>query len=85
MAHQDDQLSLLEYLDTQIKININDSQIIQISEIGLVEITIQRREKNVYYTFAQRCSECKGIGYLRKERKINNATINFLETSPIYG
>jgi len=85
MAHQDDQLSLLEYLDTQIKININDSQIIQISEIGLVEITRQRREKNVYDTFAQRCSECKGIGYLREERKINNATINFLETSPIYG
>ena len=85
MINQNDQLSLLEYLDTQIKINLNESQIIQISEIGLVEITRKRKEKNVYDTFAQRCSLCKGIGYLRKEKKINNAMTNLLETSPIYG
>jgi Ribonuclease G/E len=56
MINQNDQLSLLEYLDTQIKINLNESQIIQISEIGLVEITRKRKEKNVYDTFAQRKS-----------------------------
>ena len=61
MTNQDDQLSLLEYLDTQIKINLNDSQIIQISEIGLVEITRQRRKRNVYDTFAQRCSTVKEL------------------------
>ena len=84
MSNQDDQLSLLEYLDNQLKLCLTNSQIIQISEIGLVEITRQREERNIYDTFAKKCMYCKGIGYYREKKHLNYATINFLETSPIY-
>ena len=85
MSNQDDQLSLLEYLDNQLKLCLTNSQIIQISEIGLVEITKQREERNIYDTFAEKCMSCRGIGYYREKKNLNYATINFLETSPIYG
>ena len=85
MSNQDDQLSLLEYLDSQLKLCLTNSQIIQISEIGLVEITKQREEENIYDTFAKQCSQCKGIGYFREKKNLNYATTNFLETSIIYG
>ena len=85
MSNQDDQLSLLEYLDNQLKLCLTNSQIVQISEIGLVEITKQREERNIYDTFAEKCMSCRGIGYYREEKNLNYATINFLETSPIYG
>ena len=85
MNNQDDQLSLLEYLDGQLKLCLTNSQIIQISEIGLVEITKQREERNIYDTFAKKCLQCKGIGYLRGKKNLNYATTNFLETSVIYG
>lgn len=68
MNNQDDQLSLLEYLDGQLKLCLTNSQIIQISEIGLVEITKQREERNIYDTFAKKCLQCKGIGYLRGKK-----------------
>ena len=85
MINQNDQLSLLEYLDRQLQSNLNSSQIIQISEIGLVEITRQREERNIYDMFAKQCLECKGIGYLRQKEVSNKLTTYFLETSPIYG
>ena len=51
MSNQDDQLALLEYLNTQLQSNFSGSQIIQISEIGLVEITKQREGRNCLERF----------------------------------
>lgn len=84
MINQNDQLSLLQYLNAQLQSRLNGSQIIQISEIGLVEIIRQRKEKNVYDMFTQQCTECNGKGYLRRKKRLNNFSTYFLEVSPIY-
>ena len=85
MINQNDQLSLLEYLNLQLESNLDGSQIIQISEIGLVEITRQRKERNVYDMFTRQCKQCKGTGYSREEKLSNIFQLHFLETSSIYG
>ena len=85
MINQNDQLSLLEYLNLQLESNLDGSQIIQISEIGLVEITRQRKERNVYDMFTKQCKQCKGTGYSREEKLSNRFQLHFLETSSIYG
>ena len=84
MINQNDQLSLLQYLSAQLQSNLDGSEIIQISEIGLVEIIRQRKEKNVYDMFTQQCPECYGKGYLRRKKLLNNFSTYFLEVSPIY-
>ncbi len=84
MVNQNDQLSLLEYLNNQLQSSLNGSQIIQISEIGLVEIIRQRQEKNIYDMFAQQCTECNGKGYLRQGEILNDFSTYFLEMSSIY-
>ena len=68
MNNQDDQLALLEYLNTQLQSNFSGSQIIQISEIGLVEITKQREGRNIYDMFTNHCLVCNGIGKIREEK-----------------
>ena len=85
MINQNDQLSLLEYLNLQLESNLDGSQIIQISEIGLVEITRQRKERNVYDMFTKQCKQCKGTGYSREEKLSNRFQLHFLETNSIYG
>jgi ribonuclease E len=85
MINQNDQLSLLEYLNTQLQSNLSGSQIIQISEIGLVEITKQREGRNIYDIFTIECLECKGEGYIKNAKLSNKSSIYFSEISSIYG
>lgn len=85
MLNQNDQLSLLEYLNTQLESNLPSGQIIQISEIGLVEITRQREGRNIYDMFTQECKHCSGTGYIREERLSSKFYTHFLEVSSIYG
>ena len=56
-----------------------------IFKITITRKGCQREERNIYDTFAEKCMSCRGIGYYREEKNLNYATINFLETSPIYG
>jgi ribonuclease E len=85
MINQDDQLSLLEYLDAQIQSNLDGSQIIQISEIGLVEITRKREERNIYDMFSKKCVKCGGSGHIIKKRSTNRLSTYFLETTALFG
>lgn len=85
MINQNDQLSLLEYLNTQLQSNLSGSQIIQISEIGLVEITKQRKGRNIYDLFTIECLECKGKGYIKNAKLSNKLSVYFSEISSIYG
>lgn len=85
MINQVDQLLLLEYLDTQLQLNLTESKIIQISEIGLVEITKKREGKNIYDVFTKKCSKCIGLGYVKKQMLPNKISTNFLEMNSIYG
>jgi len=85
MINQIDQLLLLEYLDTQLQLNLTESKIIQISEIGLVEITKKREGKNIYDVFTKKCSKCIGLGYVKKQMLPNKISTNFLEMNSIYG
>ena len=85
MINQNDQLSLLEYLNTQLQSNLPNGRVIQISEIGLVEITKTREGRNIYDMFTQECRQCKGTGYIREEKLSNKFHTHFLEVSSIYG
>ena len=50
-------------------------RIIQMSELGLVELTRSRQGQSVYDAFSRRCNTCNGLGYLtfnlNKQRQIN--------------
>jgi len=85
MSHQDDQLALLEYLNTQLQSNFSGSQIIQISEIGLVEITKQREGRNIYDMFANHCLVCDGIGKIREEKLSNKISRYLLDFTYLHG
>ena len=85
MSNQDDQLALLEYLNTQLQSNFSGSQIIQISEIGLVEITKQREGRNVYDMFTNHCLLCNGIGKIREEKLSNKISRYLLEFTYLHG
>ena len=85
MINQDDQLALLEYLNTQLQSNFSGSQIIQISEIGLVEITKQREGRNIYDMFTNHCLICNGIGKIREEKLSNKISRYLLEFTYLHG
>ena len=85
MSNQDDQLALLKYLNTQLQSNFSGSQIIQISEIGLVEITKQREGRNIYDMFTNHCLICNGIGKIREEKLSNKISRYLLEFTYLHG
>ena len=85
MINQNDQLSLLEYLDKQLRLTLSGSKIIQISEIGLVEIIKQREERNIYDMFTKQCQACQGLGYKRNGKLSNKLPEYFMELSSIFG
>ena len=84
MINQNDQLSLLEYLDKQLRLTLSGSKIIQISEIGLVEIIKQREERNIYDMFTKQCQACQGLGYKRNGKLSNKLPEYFMELSSIF-
>lgn len=71
-ANQLDQMKLLEYLSRLVKKDFIKCTIVQISELGLVEMTRTRYGQSVYDAFSRKCTLCNGLGYLT----INLNTLN---------
>lgn len=63
MEFQKDQLTLLSHLNTTFKRHKSEVKIIQLSEIGLVELTRKRKGQNIYDAFGHKCTRCEGLGY----------------------
>lgn len=71
MVYQRDQMTLLNHFNHLLKKDIGNPKIIQLSEIGLVELTRKRQGQNIYDIFGHTCSRCSGLGQF-----FNFATIN---------
>ena len=63
-SNQRDQMKLLRYMNKLIKKDYRKCTIIQMSELGLVEITRTRYGQSVYDAFSRKCNVCNGLGYL---------------------
>ncbi len=63
MAFQKDQMILLHHLNNSFKKQKSQVKIIQLSEIGLVELTRKRQGQNIYDAFGYKCHNCQGLGY----------------------
>jgi CBS domain containing-hemolysin-like protein len=64
---------------------VNGTKIIQMSDIGLVEITRQREERNIYDMFTKKCFICQGLGCKRSEKLHNKLPNYFIELTSIFG
>lgn len=71
-SNQEDQMKILLYLHKLMKHDNVSSTIIQISELGLVEITRTRQGQNVYDAFSRKCNVCNGLGYNVKKLQPNS-------------
>ena len=76
--NQNDQLKILNYLQDLLKKNFSKSDLIQISELGLVEITKSREEQTIYESTTELCNSCNGLGYITKSLKIKYSKKNEL-------
>lgn len=63
MAHQKDQMKLLTHLNSVLQTDEGYTKIIQLSEIGLIELTRKREGQNIYDAFSYKCYKCNGLGY----------------------
>jgi ribonuclease E len=72
--HQD-QMKLLRYMSKLMLKDYVRCRIIQMSELGLVELTRSRQGQSVNDAFSRKCNTCNGLGYLtfnlNKQRNIN--------------
>ena len=72
--HQD-QMKLLRYMSKLMLKDYVRCRIIQMSELGLVELTRSRQGQSVYDAFSRKCNTCNGLGHLTfsltKQRNIN--------------
>lgn len=64
--NQSDQMKLLLHLDQLIQKDPVPTTIVQMSELGLVEITRARQGQSIYDAFSTKCNRCNGIGYTTK-------------------
>lgn len=64
MKYQKDQMTLLNHFYNVLKHDSGNPKIIQLSEIGLVELTRKRQGQNIYDVFAAKCPQCSGIGQI---------------------
>lgn len=73
--NQFDQMRLLRYMSKLISKDYVRCRIIQMSELGLVELTRSRQGQSVYDAFSRKCNTCNGLGYLtynlNKQTNIN--------------
>ena len=63
MNNQKDQMKLLNHLNSVLQTDEGNTKIIQLSEIGLIELTRKREGQNIYDAFSHNCSKCSGLGY----------------------
>lgn len=64
--NQDDQIKILAHLYHKLKTDVIPSTIVQLSELGLVEITRARQGQNIYDALSNTCLLCNGLGYTPK-------------------
>ena len=57
-------MKLLNYLSKLVKKDSIKCTIVQMSELGLVEMTRTRYGQSIYDAFTRRCTMCNGLGYL---------------------
>ena len=69
--NQKNQIKLLQYLEKLTKKEFVKCSIVQLSELGLVEITRSRQGQSIYDAFTRKCSICNGLGYLSTNLNIN--------------
>ena len=62
--NQQDQMKLLRYMSKLMLKDYVRCRIIQMSELGLVELTRCRQGQSVYDAFGRKCNLCNGLGYL---------------------
>jgi ribonuclease E len=85
MDYQRDQMTLLNHFNNVLKKDAADPKIIQLSEIGLVELTRRRQGQNIYDLFGNNCTKCNGLGQSFKFTDVRTAfNIQCVETRPIY-
>lgn len=85
MKSQKDQMILLNHLSQVLKPDRGKPKIIQLSEIGLIELTRKREGQNIYDIFGKTCESCNGIGHytnlLKLDSEIQTTTFRFGITS----
>ena len=59
-----DQMRLLRYMSKLIAKDYVRCRIVQMSELGLVELTRSRQGQSIYDAFSRKCNICNGLGYL---------------------
>ncbi len=64
--NQSDQMKILIHLNKLLKADQIPTTIVQMSELGLVEITRARQGQSIYDAFSIKCNMCNGIGYITK-------------------
>jgi ribonuclease E len=73
--HHQDQMKLLRYMSKLIAKDYVRCRIIQMSELGLLELTRSRQGQSIYDAFSRKCNMCNGLGYvtfnLNKRKDIN--------------
>jgi len=83
---QDDQMKLLKYINRILKKDDNKCNIIQISELGLLELTRTRQKQSMYDAFTCKCKVCNGLGYRSNHLNVNQ--LNFysllINFSPLF-
>jgi ribonuclease E len=85
MNCQKDQMTLLHHFNSVLKKDAGSPKIIQLSEIGLIELTRKRQGQNMYDMFGHTCSRCNGLGqYFCFSNAKKSAHIFCLETASIY-
>jgi ribonuclease E len=63
-SNHQDQMKLLRYMSKLLLKDYVRCRIIQMSELGLVELTRSRQGQSVYDAFSRKCTICNGLGYL---------------------
>jgi ribonuclease E len=85
MTCQKEQLTLLKHFNNVLKKDAGNPKVIQLSEIGLVELTRKRQGQNIYDIFGHTCTNCKGLGqYFHLSNAKKNSVMFCLETASIY-
>lgn len=77
--NQEDQMKILYNLNKLLKEDKVPSTIVQMSELGLVEVTRSRQGQSIYDAFSSKCIMCNGIGYTTKS--LTNQLIIYYELS----
>ncbi len=64
MDSRRDQLKVLEIFGQALKTDKARPQIVQMSELGLIELTRKRQGQSLYEVFGRPCPSCGGLGHL---------------------